>query len=78
MAQAVASPIDLDSGQGVIAGANAVLVDFHPHPESALCDGPQALLASELPRFLEDLRIVREAYQARLRNAAPRLDTRER
>ena len=41
--------------------------------------GPQALLASELPRFLEDLRIVREAYQARLRNAAaPRLDTRER
>jgi 3-deoxy-7-phosphoheptulonate synthase len=58
------------TAQGVIAGANAVLVDFHPHPESALCDGPQALLAGELPRFLEDLRIVREAYQARLRNVA--------
>jgi 3-deoxy-7-phosphoheptulonate synthase len=59
------------TAQGVIAGANAVLVDFHPRPESALCDGPQALLVSELPRFLEDLRIVREAYLARLRNAAP-------
>jgi 3-deoxy-7-phosphoheptulonate synthase len=54
----------------VIAGANAVLVDFHPHPETALCDGPQALLVDELPRFLEDLRIVREAYLARLRNVA--------
>jgi len=58
------------TAQGVIAGANGVLVDFHPHPESALCDGPQALLVSELPRFLEDLRIVREAYEARLRNVA--------
>jgi 3-deoxy-7-phosphoheptulonate synthase len=52
-----------------------VLVDFHPHPESALCDGPQALLASELPRFLEDLRIVREAYEKRLRNVATPLGT---
>jgi 3-deoxy-7-phosphoheptulonate synthase len=66
------------TAQGVISGANAVLVDFHPHPESALCDGPQALLVSELPRFLEDLRIVREAYQARLRNrAAPPAGMRE-
>jgi 3-deoxy-7-phosphoheptulonate synthase len=66
------------TAQGVIAGANAVLVDFHPHPESALCDGPQALLVSELPRFLEDLRIVREAYQARLRNmAAPPVASQE-
>ncbi len=58
------------TAQGVIAGANAVLVDFHPHPETALCDGPQALLVTELPRFLEDLRIVRDAYLARVRNAA--------
>jgi 3-deoxy-7-phosphoheptulonate synthase len=63
------------AAQGVVTGANAVLVDFHPHPESALCDGPQALLASELPRFLEDLRIVREAYEKRLRNVATPLGT---
>ena len=58
------------TAQGVIAGANAVLVDFHPRPEEALCDGPQALLFEELPHFLEDLRIVREAYQARLARVA--------
>ena len=60
------------TAQGVIAGANLVLVDFHPKPEEALCDGPQALLAEELPMFLEDARIVRQAYEARLsRVAAP-------
>ena len=58
------------TAQGVIAGANLVLVDFHPKPEEALCDGPQALLVEELPRYLEDVRIVREAYEARLRNVA--------
>ncbi len=58
------------TAQGVIAGANIVLVDFHPHPAEALCDGPQALLLEELPAFLEDLRIVREAYEARLARVA--------
>jgi len=58
------------TAQGVIAGANMVLVDFHPKPEEALCDGPQALLVEELPRYLEDTRIVREAYEARLRRIA--------
>ena len=58
------------TAQGVIAGANAVLVDFHPRPEEALCDGPQALLLEELPRLIEDVRIVREAYQARVERVA--------
>ena len=34
--------------QGVIAGANMILVDFHPAPTKALVDGPQALLMEEL------------------------------
>jgi 3-deoxy-7-phosphoheptulonate synthase len=58
------------TAQGVISGANLILVDFHPKPEEALCDGPQALLVEELPRFLEDVQIVREAYEARLRRVA--------
>ncbi len=53
------------TAQGVIAGANMVLVDFHPAPSKALVDGPQALLIRELPHFLEDIRIAREAYQQR-------------
>jgi 3-deoxy-7-phosphoheptulonate synthase len=58
------------TAQGVIAGANGVLVDFHPWPEKALCDGPQALTLDELPRFIEDARIVRSAYEERLRRVA--------
>jgi 3-deoxy-7-phosphoheptulonate synthase len=53
------------TAQGVIAGANMVLVDIHPCPEKALCDGPQALLFDELPRFVEDVGISREAYVKR-------------
>ncbi len=53
------------TAQGVIAGANMILVDFHPHPAKALVDGPQALLLKELPIFLEDIRIAREAYERR-------------
>ena len=32
----------------IAAGADGVLVDVHPHPELALCDGPQALDGTEL------------------------------
>ncbi|MDE2143490.1 MAG: 3-deoxy-7-phosphoheptulonate synthase, partial [Elusimicrobia bacterium] len=57
------------AAQGVIAGANMVLVDFHPDPATALVDGPQALLLEELPLFLADMMVAREAY---LRRAALR------
>jgi 3-deoxy-7-phosphoheptulonate synthase len=58
------------AAQGIIAGANLVLVDFHPDPSKALVDGPQALRVEELPYFLEDIRIVREAYLKRCQLAA--------
>jgi 3-deoxy-7-phosphoheptulonate synthase len=58
------------TAQGLIAGANMVLVDFHPNPEEALCDGPQALLMSELSHFIDDARIARDAYEARVQRAA--------
>lgn len=57
------------TAQGVIAGANLVLVDFHPEPERALVDGPQALRLEELPWFLEDVQIAREAWERRRRRA---------
>jgi 3-deoxy-7-phosphoheptulonate synthase len=43
-----------------------VLVDFHPSPTNALVDGPQALTLDELPKFIEDTRISREAYKQRV------------
>lgn len=57
------------TAQGIIAGANMVLVDFHPAPQKALVDGPQALFLDELPIFLEDVHITREAYEKRCRLA---------
>jgi len=58
------------TAQGVVAGANLVLVDFHPEPEKALVDGPQALRLEELEWFLDDVRIARRAYEARRARAA--------
>ena len=52
--------------QGIVAGANMVLIDFHPNPAKALVDGPQALLLSELPHFIEDIALARETYLKRV------------
>jgi 3-deoxy-7-phosphoheptulonate synthase len=51
--------------QGVVAGANMVLVDFHPDPAKALVDGPQAMLMSELDWFFEDVALAWQCYQQR-------------
>jgi 3-deoxy-7-phosphoheptulonate synthase len=53
------------TAEGVIVGANMVLVDFHPRPEIAIVDAAQALRLEELPAFLEDVRLVRETYLRR-------------
>ena len=57
------------TAQGIMAGANMVLVDFHPVPAKALVDGPQALTLQELPYFLEDVKIARQAYEMRIKLA---------
>ena len=59
------------TAQGIISGANMVLVDFHPHPPSAIVDSRQAIPLKELPWFLEDIAITREAYKKR-KNLAKR------
>lgn len=42
------------SRAAVAVGADGVIVDVHPHPETALCDGPQALVEEDLAE-LRDL-----------------------
>jgi 3-deoxy-7-phosphoheptulonate synthase len=54
------------SAQGVIAGADMIITETHPEPAKALSDGAQALLLHELPHYVEDLRLVRKAYEDRL------------
>ncbi len=54
------------TAQGLIAGANMVLTEFHPRPEMALCDGHQALTMPELDYYLADIETVRRCYKERL------------
>jgi 3-deoxy-7-phosphoheptulonate synthase len=63
------------TAQGVLTGANMVLVDFHPNPAKALVDGPQALRLDELPHFLADVAIAREACVKRTELARRHRDT---
>lgn len=39
-------------------GADAVMVDVHPHPETARCDGPQALVEADLVELAEAARTI--------------------
>ena len=41
---------------GIAAGADGLIVDVHPHPETALCDGPQALKDEDLAELAEAVR----------------------
>lgn len=54
------------AAQGIIAGANMLLVDMHPEPRKSLVDAAQAISLTELPYFLEDVAIAREAYLRRI------------
>jgi 3-deoxy-7-phosphoheptulonate synthase len=45
----------------VAVGADGVLVDVHPSPQTALVDGPQALLPDEFATLMVDLRRVADA-----------------
>jgi 3-deoxy-7-phosphoheptulonate synthase len=50
----------------VAAGADAVMIDVHHDPESALCDGPQALLPEEIADLGAKLAAVAAAVGRRL------------
>jgi 3-deoxy-7-phosphoheptulonate synthase len=43
---------------GIAVGADGVIVDVHPDPESALCDGPQALVGSDLRELAASVRKI--------------------
>jgi 3-deoxy-7-phosphoheptulonate synthase len=37
------------------AGADGIIVEIHPDPEQAICDGPQALYADDFPDYMKNL-----------------------
>jgi 3-deoxy-7-phosphoheptulonate synthase len=43
------------SKAALAAGADGVMIDVHPHPTDALCDGPQAMRPDELMALTAEL-----------------------
>ncbi|MEK7833914.1 MAG: 3-deoxy-7-phosphoheptulonate synthase, partial [Acidobacteriota bacterium] len=48
------------SRAAIAVGADGILVDIHPYPERALCDGPQALLFDMFRGMVGELRAIAE------------------
>ena len=44
------------SRAAIAVGADGLIVDVHPDPESALCDGPQSLVGSDLRQLAQVIR----------------------
>ena len=49
------------SRAAVAAGADGLLIEVHPDPKQALCDGPQALKPEVFARLMADIRRIAEA-----------------
>lgn len=54
------------SRAAVAAGADGLMVEVHPHPEAALCDGAQSLTVEKFTSLLEELRKVAAVFDKRL------------
>jgi 3-deoxy-7-phosphoheptulonate synthase len=50
----------------VAAGADGILVEVHPTPESALSDGPQSLRPEQFEAMMGELRLIAEAIGRRI------------
>ncbi|HET9794673.1 MAG TPA: 3-deoxy-7-phosphoheptulonate synthase, partial [Thermoanaerobaculia bacterium] len=48
------------------AGADGLLIEVHPDPDHALCDGPQSLLPVQFSKLMDALRIVAPAVGKRI------------
>ena len=46
------------SRAAIAIGADGIIVDVHPHPETALCDGPQALVDGDLRDLAHAVRVL--------------------
>ena len=63
---------------GVAAGADGLLVDVHPYPERALCDGPQALFLDSFRKMVDEVRAIDRIVKGRQEIFGAALGTQER
>ena len=48
-------------GAAVAAGADGLLIEVHPEPDKALCDGAQSLLPDQFEELMGELRLIAAA-----------------
>jgi 3-deoxy-7-phosphoheptulonate synthase len=58
--RALVPPLSLAA---VAAGADGLIVEVHPNPEEALCDGPQALTTAEFADYASDVHALAQALR---------------
>ncbi len=56
---------------GVAAGADGAMLEVHPEPDKALCDGPQSLTFENFENLMHKLTVMTNALGRPLRQAAP-------
>ncbi|MCH7627869.1 MAG: 3-deoxy-7-phosphoheptulonate synthase [Proteobacteria bacterium] len=55
----------------VAAGAAGVIVEVHPRPDRALCDGPQAMLPASFSALMDQIRAIAKVIGRRVWEARP-------
>ena len=50
----------------VAAGADGLMVEMHPHPDSALSDGPQSLYPEQFERLMRDIEAIAPVLEKEL------------
>lgn len=54
------------SKAAIAAGADGLIIEVHPHPDKALCDGPQSLTVTEFEKLMKELKAITEAVGRKL------------
>lgn len=54
---------------GLAAGADGAMIEVHPDPENALCDGPQSLNFKQFENVMEKVKAVAGAFNKKMRLA---------
>ncbi len=44
----------------IAVGADGLIIEVHPHPEVALCDGDQSLTPAEFNKVMDEIRRMSE------------------
>ncbi|HET7049910.1 MAG TPA: 3-deoxy-7-phosphoheptulonate synthase [Solirubrobacteraceae bacterium] len=55
--RALVTPLSLAAAA---AGADGIIVEVHPRPDEAICDGPQALVAGEFAQYMDRVQAAAE------------------